>query len=143
MSFPVRKCFVKKDIEYRISHGDVKAIVSYAPYVAQFDGIAAIHSLVRFIISEVAIDGWINLTERLQTESDVLEVAPTKRDDMAFFYPIHPVRPEIQRVLCIHMAGPMLICVQVPRIGSVLEKETLYGQRQVQVGKKWIWSPFF
>jgi acetyl-CoA synthetase len=49
---PSSEMLRKKDIEYRIGHGEVKAIVSYEPYVGQFDGVEAMDSLQKFVLSE-------------------------------------------------------------------------------------------
>ncbi len=58
---PSSEMLRKKDIEYRIGHGEVKAIVSYEPYIGQFDDIEAMESLQKFVLSEQPVDGWINL----------------------------------------------------------------------------------
>ncbi len=74
----------KRDIEYRIGHGEVKAIVSYEPYIGQFDDIEAMDSLQKFVLSEQSVDGWINLKTALEKESDMLEMAKTDKEDMVF-----------------------------------------------------------
>ena len=61
---PSSEMLRKKDIEYRIGHGEVKAIVSYEPYIGQFDDIEAMESLQKFVLSEQSVDGWINLKQR-------------------------------------------------------------------------------
>ena len=43
---------------------EVKAIVSYEPYIRQFDDIEAMESLRKFVLSEQSVDGWINLKQR-------------------------------------------------------------------------------
>ncbi len=82
---PSSEMLRKKDIEYRIGHGEVKAIVSYEPYIGQFDDIEAMESLQKFVLSERPVDGWINLKTALETESDMLEMAKTDKEDMVFF----------------------------------------------------------
>lgn len=72
-----------KDLQYRVSHGDVKAVVSYAPYVDQFKDIREIDQLKCFVIGGSA-ENWINLDEEKNHASDELEMAETLRDDMAF-----------------------------------------------------------
>lgn len=81
---PSSEMLRKKDIEYRIGHGEVKAIVSYEPYIGQFDDIEAMESLQKFVLSERSVDGWINLKTALETESDMLEMAKTDKEDMVF-----------------------------------------------------------
>lgn len=72
-----------KDLQYRVTHGDVKAIVSYAPYVDQFNDIRELDQLKCFVIGGDA-EKWINLDQERNHVSDQLEMAETLRDDMAF-----------------------------------------------------------
>lgn len=138
---PSSEMLRQKDIEYRISHGDVKAIVSYAPYVDQFDGIDAIHSLVRFVISDIAIEGWINLTERLQTESDVLEAAPTKRDDMAFLSYTSGTTGNPKGVVHTHGWAYAHLRTSAPNWLAIGEGDLVWATAGPG-WQKWIWSPF-
>ena len=70
----------------------------------------------------------------LETESDMLEMAKTDKEDMVF-YRIRQERQEIQKVLFIRMRGHMLTYVRALQIGSELKRMMLYGQRLVQDGK--------
>ncbi len=132
---PSSEMLRKKDIEYRIGHGEVKAIVSYEPYIGQFDDIEAMDSLQKFVLSEQSVDGWINLKTALEKESDMLEMAKTDKEDMVFF--ILHVRNDrkSKKVLFIRMRGHTLIYVRALQIGSELKRMMLCGRRLVQAGK--------
>ena len=104
---PCSEMLRAKDLQYRINHGDVKAIISYYPYIEQFESIAEMDHLVKFVVGNER-DGWDFLDEEMKTASDELALADTSRM-IWHFYPIHLERQEIQRVLCIHMAGHMRI----------------------------------
>lgn len=51
----------------------------------------------------------------LETESDMLEMAKTDKEDMVF-YLTRQERREIQKVLFIHMRGHTLIYVRAPKL---------------------------
>lgn len=53
-------------------------------------------SLRKFVLSEQSVDGWINLKTALETESDMLEMAKTDKEDMVF-YLTRQERQEIKR----------------------------------------------
>ncbi len=99
-------------------------------------------SLRKFVLSEQSVDGWVNLKTALETESDMLEMAKTDKEDMVFF--ILHVRNDrkSKKVSFIHMRGHTLIYVRALQIGSELKRMILYGQQLVQGRQKWIWSPF-
>ncbi len=79
---PSSEMLREKDLKYRITHGDVKAVVSYYPYVDQFVGIE-VKPLVKFTIGAME-EGWIHLDEQMKTASEDFQLADTSRDDMAF-----------------------------------------------------------
>ena len=70
----------------------------------------------------------------LETESDMLEMAKTDKEDMVF-YLTRQERREIQKVLFIHMRGHTLIYVRALQIGSELKRMMLCGQQLVQAGR--------
>jgi len=72
-----------KDIQYRISHGEVKAVVSYYPFVDQYKDIQEYNQLIKFVIGK-PVDGWHYLDELKANASEELEMESTAREDMAF-----------------------------------------------------------
>ena len=38
-----------KDLQYRINHGDVKAVISYYPYISEFDEIEEMKDIKKFV----------------------------------------------------------------------------------------------
>src|SRR5699024_4457097 len=73
-----------KDLQYRISHGEVSAIVSYHPYVDQFTGVKEFDQLTLFSVGK-PVDGWHNLDELKESALDKFDMADTTKDDVAFF----------------------------------------------------------
>jgi len=39
-----------KDLQYRIKHGDVKAVVSYYPFIGELELVEEIHTIKRFVL---------------------------------------------------------------------------------------------
>lgn len=71
------------DLEYRMEHGDVKAVVVYHPFIDKFDKIDKIDELNKFVIGK-DVDNWENLTELKKSKSDELDFENTKSNDVAF-----------------------------------------------------------
>jgi acetyl-CoA synthetase len=55
---PSSEMLREKDLQYRITHGDVKAVISYYPFVEQFENITSAQPLVKFSVGEKR-EGWI------------------------------------------------------------------------------------
>ncbi|MFX3625404.1 MAG: acyl-CoA synthetase MbcS [Ectobacillus sp.] len=138
---PSSEMLRKKDIEYRISHGEVKAVVSYAPYIDQFDGIDALDSLHRFVIGDKQIEGWTSLTEKLQTESDLLEFAPTKRDDMVFLSYTSGTTGNPKGVVHTHGWAYAHLRTSAPNWLGIQDGDVVWATASPG-WQKWIWSPF-
>src|SRR5690625_3111807 len=102
---PSSDMLTTKDLQYRVSHGEVSGVVSYYPCVDAYQGIKEYDKLKRFVIGE-PVPGWEFLDEMKETISDELEIANTSSDDIAF-YRIHQEQRDVQRGLCIPMHGDM------------------------------------
>lgn len=70
----------------------------------------------------------------LETESDMLEMAKTDKEDMVFLSYTSGTTGN-QKVLFIHMRGHTLIYVRALQIGSELKRMMLCGQQLVQAGR--------
>lgn len=138
---PSSEMLRKKDIEYRIAHGEVKAIVSYAPYVGQFEGIEALSTIRTFVVGDDPIDGWISIKEKLQTESDILVAAPTKRDDMAFLSYTSGTTGNPKGVVHTHGWAFAHLRTSAPNWLAIEENDVVWATASPG-WQKWIWSPF-
>src|SRR5699024_3173215 len=66
-------------------HGEVSGIVSYHPFVDQFNGIEQWHALKKFAVGgEVVAEGWHKLDHLKELDSGQLKMVETTRDDIAF-----------------------------------------------------------
>jgi acetyl-CoA synthetase len=129
-----------KDLQYRITHGDVKGVISYYPYIGEFESIPELDHLVKFVVGNER-DGWNFLDEEMKVASDELAIADTTRDDMAFLSYTSGTTGNAKAVVHTHgwafahlrTAGPHWLCINE---GDVVWATAGPGWM------KWIWSPF-
>ncbi|MBA2873820.1 acyl-CoA synthetase MbcS [Thermaerobacillus caldiproteolyticus] len=130
-----------KDLQYRISHGEVKAIIAYEQYIEQFNPIENIHHIVKWLIGQREVDGWLNLTKAIERESAELVAADTSRDDMAFLSYTSGTTGNPKGVVHTHgwayahlrTAAKNWLCI---------EENNLVWATAGPGWQKWIWSPF-
>ncbi|MGM0903361.1 MAG: acyl-CoA synthetase MbcS [Bacillota bacterium] len=129
-----------KDFQYRITHGDVKAVISYYPFVQQFSGIAEVDNLLKFSVGEQE-RGWIYLDNELNGASDTLELADTDRDDMAFLSYTSGTTGNPKGVVHTHgWAYAHLKTAAKHWLG--IEEGDIVWATAAPGWQKWIWSPF-
>lgn len=71
------------DLQYRVTHGEVNAVVSYHSHVDAYKGQKEYDQLEKFVVGGQA-DGWHPLDDLKEQASDELHAPQTKRDDIAF-----------------------------------------------------------
>lgn len=137
---PSSEMLRSKDLQYRITHGDVKGIISFFPYVGQFSHLKEAEGLPKFVIGEQA-DGWIHLDAAMSEAADEFKMADTNRDDMAFLSYTSGTTGNPKGVVHTHgwafahlrTAAPNWLCIE--------EGDTVWATAGPG-WQKWIWSPF-
>src|SRR5690625_7915661 len=70
------------DLQYRITHGEVSGVVSYHPFVDQFNGIEQWQTLKKFAVGEeVVAEGWHTLDQLKEVTSGQLKADEADQDE--------------------------------------------------------------
>lgn len=129
-----------KDLQYRISHGEVSAVVSYYPYVDQFVDVQGVDQLTLFSFGK-SVDGWHNLDELKEKASDQLEIVDTSRDDIAFLSYTSGTTGNPKAVIHTHGWGYAHLKTAPENWLCINEGDTVWATAGPG-WQKWIWSPF-
>ncbi|HEY2421115.1 MAG TPA: acyl--CoA ligase [Neobacillus sp.] len=137
---PSSEMLREKDLQYRISHGDVGAVVSYYPYVDQFENIKGPSPLVKFVIGAKEA-GWIDLDEQMLGAEAEFPIADTQRDDMAFLSYTSGTTGNPKGVVHTHGWAFAHLKTAAPKWLCIEENDTVWATAGPG-WQKWIWSPF-
>ncbi|XJZ26492.1 acyl-CoA synthetase MbcS [Bacillota bacterium Lsc_1132] len=135
---PSSEMLREKDLQYRISHGDVKGVISYYEYTSQFEQITT--PLIKFSLGGKC-EGWHHLDEKLKGASEELTGAETLRDDMAFLSYTSGTTGNPKGVVHTHGWAYAHLKTAAKNWLCIEEGDTVWATAGPG-WQKWIWSPF-
>ena len=98
-------------------------------------------SLQKFVLSERSVDGWTNLKTALETESDMLEMAKTDKEDMVFLSYTSGTTGNPKGVVHTHGWAYAHLRTSAPNWLGIEENDVVWATASPG-WQKWIWSPF-
>lgn len=137
---PCSEMLRAKDLQYRINHGEVKGIISFYEYTAQFAEIIEAVSLLKFSIGN-KVDGWFDLNELAKTASNELDLADTKAEDMAFLSYTSGTTGNPKGVVHTHGWAYAHLKTSATNWLDIHEDNVVWATAGPG-WQKWVWSPF-
>ncbi|KKI91670.1 acyl--CoA ligase [Bacillus sp. SA1-12] len=129
-----------KDLQYRVSHGDVKAVISYGLYTSEFRQIKEYNNLIKIVVNGNEKD-WLSLDDLMANQSTTMEIAETTSESMAFLSYTSGTTGNPKGVVHTHGWAFAHLRTAAKNWLSINEQDIVWATAGPG-WQKWIWSPF-
>ncbi|EOD8327050.1 acyl-CoA synthetase [Staphylococcus aureus] len=137
---PCSEMLRTKDLQYRITHGEINAVIALEPFTVEFEKIKEYDALTKFVIAGQK-DGWISLEAEKENASNKLEMADTTCDDMAILSYTSGTTGNPKAVTHCHGWG-FAHLQMAPKHWLCINEDDLVWATAAPGWQKWVWSPF-
>lgn len=129
-----------KDLQYRISHGEVKAIVVTADSIDEFKAVKEYNTLTKFIVGGEYED-WYTVDSESAKETDELQIVETSKNDVALLSYTSGTTGNPKAV--VHSHGWGYAHMQMaPKHWLSIKEDDIAWATAAPGWQKWVWSPF-
>ncbi|MCD7032755.1 acyl--CoA ligase [Metabacillus sp. GX 13764] len=129
-----------KDIQYRITHGEIKGVVCEAAFTEPFKEIGSFHELNAWTWGG-KVEGWLSMEEEMEKQSGELPAAETKRDSMAFLSYTSGTTGNPKGAVHTHGWAFAHLRTAAPYWLGIQDGDLVWATAGPG-WQKWIWSPF-
>ncbi|MBC1793982.1 acyl-CoA synthetase [Listeria booriae] len=138
---PASELLKAHDLEYRIHHANVKAVIADASCTAEFDKIADAPSVVTRIVVGGALDGWQSYEQLMENATVTFEKVATRKDNPCLLAFTSGTTGNPKGVVHVHGWGYAHIRIAADHWLDIRESDTVWATAGPG-WQKWVWSPF-
>ncbi|WP_077624337.1 acyl-CoA synthetase MbcS [Sediminibacillus massiliensis] len=128
-----------KDLQYRVTHGEVSGVVSYYPFVDQYKNLEEYDDLLKFSVGK-EVAGWKDLDSLKESAPEQLDMTPTSKDDVAFLPYTSGTTGNPKGVVHTHGWGFAHLRTAADNWLAINEGDVVWATA-APGWQKWVWSP--